>query len=59
MYQNYTAFGHRHGYPWGCTISVTAKSLEEAHEIAEEELDEVKNVSGPHQGPTGEPSWPE
>lgn len=43
----YRAHGSLHGYPWGVTIVVEAETIEEAHEIAEEQLAEVKQVSGP------------
>lgn len=51
----YRAFGTRHGYPWGVTIVVEAEDIVEAHEVAEEQLDTVKNVAGPLQAlPRGE-----
>lgn len=39
------AFGHLHGYPWGVTKTITAATIEEAHEEAESMLDDVVTVT--------------
>lgn len=43
----YIAEGKRHGYMWGVKIVIDADTIEEAHEEAQEQLDEVTRVAGP------------
>ena len=40
----FEAFGHMHGYPYGVNRSYECDSIEEAHDLAEGDLDEVVYV---------------
>lgn len=40
----FEAFGHLHGYPWGVTRSYEAGTIEEAHDIAEGDFDDLISV---------------
>lgn len=43
----YRATGTIPGYPYGVTIVVDAANIEEAHDVAAEQLETVTFVSGP------------
>ena len=43
----YSATGRMHGYPWGVTITIMAKNIEDALETAQEQIEEPIQVSGP------------